>query len=627
MHFFAKKNFARERYKNSFDFINYMDNLARRIEFNVEAIQDELETVRSKYKSNKHYNEQHEYVVVWYRPQVKTRSNTDNSLIYVDVLLADLTSPTYIYKNKNGERVKGDAYVTVQIPINFLHSMPIGSIWKNGKSSEKFIFDSFTLEVQDNYGIYSIHKALTTQSMKEKGVWNKEAKKYEEYNGEVYPTPFNFKNYFDKIPLDDRNQLINVEFNGQKYVIHPLLLFIAHYGYSMDIKRIIGRYPIDEIDKRLAPTDERIEALAKERGLEKYIILPRDFIRRDAVFLHHYKYDVKAKELVKRIHNKIQLNKIDESKVIEVDFWHENVNLKIDGVNIDDTILCTSIRGIQEYQAEPIEIFLQPKKNVDFESEDSREFSVITSYMPPQDIEELDFVRNPVNNIIQGVIKQRLERLGELRQLNIQSNEVNIRPIGDDTTFIIYPKIDSLGVGDKQGRIGNTGYANCFFEVSENDFKNSRFHRVWEDAKSYANSKDGIAQWFTYERGFNSDDDFYVLSLKKFHSVGYDLDLPKNVLVIRLVIAEQTYFILEFGEDLLGNTLKGYKGIAYKQKTNEKFLEDFDNGLIDLLSQIVTLNGSINSDFIDYYKGNIATFKHMDNKNSNCVRNGIEKFG
>lgn len=626
MSFFSTHHFERESYKNAFDFTNYADELER---FGITVDTNEEQIKRSLYKSNHYYDDTHEYVVMWYREQIITHTNADDAVIYVDVLLADLSKPTYeVLDKKTNETITGDSYITVQIPINYLHKMPFGSIWQAGVSKERFVLETFDIQVTNNYQIYSIYQALTTQNFQRDGKRDASNNRIE-YDGDVYPTPFDFRGYFDTIKKKDRNQLLNINFGGQDFVLHPLFLFIVHYGYSMDIKRIISRYAIDDIEKMLMPTDKKIDQIAQEQNINKYVILPKGFTQRDAVFLYHYKYYQNVKNAVERIHNRIQANKTDESKVIRVDFWHKPTQLRVRGLRIGNKILCTSIVGISEPHGSEINVFLQPKKRVDINSDKDRAFSVVTKYLPPENIEELDFVRNPVNNIIQGVLKERLEKLSDLRTLKIHQTHVDINPIGDDTQFITYPEINGLSVGEKQGSKGDTGYANCFFEVKEDGTGMSRFKKVWEDAKKYANEIGGVAQWFTYQRGFNKDDNYFIMSLTNFHAPAYKLELPENVLVVRITTAKDTYFVLEFGEDKIGSKPKGYTGLVYKQAKDFDFIND-ENGLPDLLLKVIGQDGTIDSDFVNSYKGQLATFQHRpakaDGKGNNWVKNGVRKL-
>lgn len=623
MHFFAKNHFKRENYKNSLN----LDTILKKTKKFAESNDD------TSYNSNYFYENTDEYVVIWYGEKVISNSNADDTIVFVDVFLANLTNPTYKYRDSDRY---GDSYIRIQIPINYLHKMQIGSIWKDGESKERFALPVFDITVtSNNYHIHSIDAANTTQSMNKKGKWNKETKKYEPYDGEVHLTPFNYDGYFDKINDEDKNQFINILDKEQKYALHPLLLFIAHYGYSMDIKRIISRYSNKEIENRLILKDDSIDKIAKENGYEKYVILPKEFTLRDAVFLYHYKYNEEVKNAVNKIHSKIQRNKTDRNEVIRVDFWHKPTKLKVRGIQIGDVILCASIAGISEPTTETINVFLQPKKKVDFTSDTDREFSVITPYTPPRNVEELDFTIDPVNSIIQGILMEKLERIGTLVDINKVKTEVLINPVGNDTTFIQYPEINAVSVGDKQGSVGDTGLANCLFEVEDDDedLKTGRFDMIWKHAKSYAKEINGIVEWYTMKQGFCKDDDFYVMSLSKSElgNDAYGINFPKNVLVIRITkeiktklgTEIETYFILEFGEDIKNGKLSGYNGIAYKQSKNKNFIQDH---LKDLLTRIVSLNGSISYDFVDSYRGNIAFFKHYTGANNNWVRNGIKNL-
>lgn len=623
MHFFAKNKFNRESYKNSLN----LDTILKKTKKFAESNDD------TSYNSNYFYKNTDEYVVIWYGEKVISNSNADDTIIFVDVFLANLTNPTYRYRDNDKLR---DSYIRIQMPINYLHKMQIGSIWKNSESKERFALPIYDITVSDdNYHIHSIDAANTTQSMNQKGKWNKETRKYETYDGEVYSTPFSYDGYFDKINHEDKNQFINIIDKEQKYALHPLLLFIAHYGYSMDIKRIISRYSNEQIENRLILKNNSIDKIAKENVYEKYVILPKEFTLRDAIFLYHYKYNQNVRHVVKKIHNKIQNNKTDRNEVIRVGFWNKPIKLKVRGILINDVILCTSIAGISEPTTETINVFLQPKKQVDLTSDKDREYSVVTPYTPPQNVEELDFTIEPVNSIIHGILMEKLERIGTLVDINKVKLTTLINPIGNDTRFIKYGEIDELSIGDKQGSIGTTGLANCHFEVEDDDddLKNGRFDMIWKHAKNYAQEIKGVAQWFTFERGFCSDDDFYVMSLASLHNDAYGIEFPKNVLIIRILKEieteigkeTETYFILEFGEDIKNGKLSGYNGIAYKQPKNKDFIKD-KGGLKDLLGRIVSLNGSITYDFIDSYKGNIAFFKHYIAANNNWVKNGLAKL-
>ncbi|WP_237612857.1 hypothetical protein [Pasteurella multocida] len=61
---------------------------------------------------------------------------------------------------------------------------------------------------------------------------------------------------------------------------------MMHYGYSTDIKRILATYPFDEVRERLF-----IDKVVENLDVERYVVLPKYFVKKDAIFLYHLKYD------------------------------------------------------------------------------------------------------------------------------------------------------------------------------------------------------------------------------------------------------------------------------------------------------------------------------------------------
>src|SRR5690606_9905082 len=92
--------------------------------------------------------------------------------------------------------------------------------------------------------------------------------KYSQEEDRIRELPFDAEQYFDKVIPYDKSQLINITNNNQDFVIHPLSLFIIHYGYSTDIKRIITKYSFKDILKKLIIEDKGVDLRMKARGIE-----------------------------------------------------------------------------------------------------------------------------------------------------------------------------------------------------------------------------------------------------------------------------------------------------------------------------------------------------------------------
>ena len=82
------------------------------------------------------YNKEHEYVATWY----ENRLSLDKSKTLVEVTFINLTKPTYINKDTGKEY---QSFFVITLPINYLHKVPFGSIWRNGESKYKFKLKEF----------------------------------------------------------------------------------------------------------------------------------------------------------------------------------------------------------------------------------------------------------------------------------------------------------------------------------------------------------------------------------------------------------------------------------------------------------------------------------------------------
>lgn len=627
-HFFTKDS-PREKYKNSFDISNYIKPHSE-VDYDTDANSEP-----DRNYTVKHFNKNFEYVVVWYDKDfvaptnASSSSNSNGTVTYIDVLFANLTEPKYIKKWNEEEAT---SYLKLRIHINHIHKLPFGSIWKNGRSKERFVLDSYEVEIKNNYNIHSFSKANHDMRVGAEIDLNENptSKEVIQKSQLINEMPFDSNKYFDKINSYDKNQLININNGKQKIVIHPLSLFITHYGYSMDIKRIISRYNFDKIKKKLIPQNEQIEEKMNTEGVGEYVLLPPKFTQRDAVFLHQLKYNLEVREKVKKIHNDIQAAKDDRQKIVKIDFWHHPLVIRIKGIPVGDKILCANIIGISEPKLDPINLVLQPKRALSTdESIESQDFLTVRQYIPPDNIEDLNFTHNPVNNLTTLILLERLEAIGDLVIVNKITNGIVSKPIDDSTRFIKEEMPEELGVGEKIGR-GSTGLAKGLFDIKEDD--QSRFNKIWNHAKEYSKQNHGTARWFTFGQGLQEQDDFYVMSLANLHSTAHDLYWPEYILVIELQIAENKYYILEFGEvelkkkkDSKSNEAKGFNGIAYKADKDEDFFSK-DGELIKLIAKVVSLNGTLNSEFTNFYNGKLALFKHPNSVNSNWVRNGIDNL-
>lgn len=592
---FFKVDSPREKYKNFFK-INY-------------------HIKRSRNSTIEYFESDFEYVVVWYKREFTTLSNADDAIVYVDIVFANLTQPTYPKKIENGVE-ESTSYLIVSVPINYIHKLPFGSIWKNGRSKERFSLDTYEVLVDNNYEIYSYSKA------------NRDIK-YSEEEDRIRELPFDSEQYFDRVIPYDKSQLINITNNNQDFIIHPLLLFIIHYGYSTDIKRIITKYSFKNILKKLIIEDKGVDLRMKARGIEEYVILPLNFTQRDSVFLHQLKYNDDVREKVKEIHNAVQLDKTSGEATIKIDFWHKPLTMRLKGIRIGNKILCANIINIDEPDIDPINFVVKPRRKLNIGgSKESENVLNVRQYVVPDNVEDLDFTDDQVDNLGTVLIVEKIENQGRLVTINkiIDIGDTKVRSIDKNTKFIKAESPQSFSLGDKHGN-GSTGLANTRFEVEGSPKIQSRFARIWENAKAYAEEYQGNAQWFTFDQGFKSIDKFSLMSLTSFHEQSEKSRLPHRVLVIEIKIGEDKYYLLEFGQIKFKNSdkLRGFNGIVYKADIDEDFASR-QGLLLQILMRVALLNGTLTHEFPDPYEGKLALFKHHDTESSDWVKNAIDNL-
>lgn len=592
---FFKIDNHREKYKNSF-----------KIKYHIK---------RSCNSTIKHFENDFEYVVVWYKREFTTFSNADDAIVYVDVIFANLTQPTYLKETEDGPK-ESTSYLTVSIPINYIHKLPFGSIWKNGKSKERFSLDTYEILVNNNYEIHSYSKA------------NRDIK-YSQEEDRIRELPFDAEQYFDKVIPYDKSQLINITNNNQDFVIHPLSLFIIHYGYSTDIKRIITKYSFKDILKKLIIEDKGVDLRMKARGIEEYVILPLNFTQRDSVFLHQLKYNDDVRKKVKEIHNAVQLDKTSGEATIKIDFWHKPLTMRLKGICIGSKVLCANIINIDEPDIDPINFVVKPRRKMSIGgSTESENVLNVRQYIVPDNVEDLDFTDDQVDNLGTVLIVEKIESQGRLVTINkiIDVGDTKVRSIDRNTKFIKAESPQSFSLGDKHGN-GSTGLANTRFEVVGSPKYQSRFARIWENAKAYAEEYQGNAQWFTFDQGFKSVDEFSLMSLTSFHEQSERSRLPNRVLVIEIKTGEDKYYLLEFGQVKFKNSdkLKGFNGIVYKADNDENFASR-QGLLLQILMRVALLNGTLTHEFPDPYEGKLALFRHHDKESSDWVKNAIDNL-
>ena len=548
------------------------------------------------------YNEKHEYVVTWY----ENRLPLNKSKTLVEVTFINLTNPTYT--NKAGKLCQ--SFFVVALPINYLHKIPFGCIWKNGESEYKFKLKEFKVTFSKNEGLT-----------------------YEPLWKDKVSHPFEVEKYVHSSYLDDfkkdGNQLLVIksESNNKSFIIHPLHFFMAHYGYSSELKRILITDNWDKVEKKL-----RLTEYFKDKG----VFVPNNLSTKDAIFLYHLKYDAYTKTVVKDVTTRIILSKEKKSPNYLIPCWHDQlITLSFYGIELGNSVLCCQITGISQPQGEPINLYYHSaiKVSKDGKKQDGDEPQYRTcKYERELELEKLDITLDNVNNLVIADVIEHLKLLGEKREINrIRLTQETQQ--GNNVKFLNYDEPEDYGVGEKQGKMGTTGIANCFYDIPNNQETEgkSRLDTVWEHAKRLRYEQGAKVYWYTPKLGFNESDNFTLVSLQEtLNSLGQSY--PIATLILRVDIQQRTFFVLSFpARNEKANS--GYSSVVYEPQDIKQFLSsevDIHNrneNLFKLFVEIISSDG-VSSDYVDSKGGKMSLFRHVPaNKiENNWVWNGIKKL-
>lgn len=218
--------------------------------------------------------------------------------------------------------------------------------------------------------------------------------------------------------------------------------------------------------------------------------------------------------------------------------------------------------------------------------------------------------------------------LGEQREINRIQLTQEAQKVGN-VKLLNYDEPENYGVGEKEGKTGNTGIANCFYDILNKDEieGKSRLDTIWEHAKRLRNEQDANVYWYTPKRGFNVLDDFALVSLEDVCE-SLNQYYPSCVLILRIDIKQRTFFVLSFP---VRNEKEnaGFSSVVYEPQNIQQFLDVYrrDENLFKLLIEIIS-NEGVSSDYVDSKNGKMSLFRHVEAKktNNNWVWNGIKKL-
>lgn len=558
-----------------------------------------------------------EYVVVWYK-KISNKNNDGKKLVEIVFVNISTKEPSKFQ-------------ISIDISINYLHKIKIGSIWINGSSQELFKNDVFNISMRkNNYSIRSFNEIRKSDTLPPST------------ESDTVP-PFTESEYPINNLLYDKNKLILIDWNNVTYILHPLTFFIVHYGYSMEIKRVLLSYLWESFDKN---QDSVLNLFnipnPNSNTFDNIVVLPKKLTIRDAIFLYHLKNDSYTQKTVKHVTNSARHALVNTN--LSYDFypiirpWHEqHIDLEITGIKLNETtILCTAISAISEPIGPDITLIMPPvykKKIQEVETTINDADEIAIKLRRKKELEKvLVDDSKKINNLHVATIKEKLGILGNSRTIH-KNYEIIENGIEKKYKLIESDEPTEFAVGAGEGGNGKTGLADCFYDTRNatgatysND---ERLQKLWDHAQNLKANKNAKVHWFTFTNGFNDNLNFKTMSMSSCH-LDDTTSYPNEVLIIRVIMNENVYIVIDFAPEKNISTDKemSKQGVVIKLQENiESFLNvQNDTGLSSILIQIAIMNGNISFDYIDSFKGKMVGFRHRDGKNNNWILNAIERI-
>lgn len=578
----------------------------------------------SSYSRSKGFFPDRDYLVVWYGHIRQNEANT--SQILVKVALLELFD-------------KHEEYIVIEIPFNYIIKVPVGSVWRGGVWIYQFELDENKLQINKKNSKFNSYYSDAIKSFSE------------EYPVVLHKSRLSFIEVY----YTDKND------NPQTLLIHPLIFFMAHYGYSTELKRILLVYLWGEEGQSNCEQKTVIGRLLLDQDnpkIQNSVYLPSRFAKRDAVLLHFLKVNKLTRDIVEKLVNHIRTNAINRnknngndnnfSKKIDLPIkpWHsDDIQFTFKSLRLNSNLsICTEITGMSEPDLPEnytINLMLSPsfKDKLDIDKELKE---VLDGYYQPirkkEHLSNIDL--NPddyANSLEVAVVKKTLMILGQ--QCTIQENREEFQK--EYFRQALYaPEASSYTVGEIFNNRGGVGWVEAIFEAQSNDVKNKdlkkdRLGKLWNYAKGLNNKINGEvkAEWFTFSTGFNQDDNFIVMKLT--HKLLCPKSYPYEILVLRITIDNDFYYIID--SDIRPNTNTGMPGVVIKVNDEKSFLYNYNvknhRSLINILITLAHNEGSLTEDYIDSFNGDMAIFRHssphkksIDDSKINWVLNGLKKL-
>lgn len=529
------------------------------------------------------FHEDTDYTVVWYK-EIHNGYNSSNTAKSVEVVFVN---------QKNGFEVKR------KIPLVATSFFPIGSIWKNGRSSEKYKFDSFSVCMKGDSS--NVEYSRNSRAKKEDTYINED-------NYPVYGIGY------------ETNTMLVVNQDGINYIIHPLVFFNALYGASKYINRVL-------LTDLWGDIVEKLELDTFDEDNPEAVIIPKQGVIADAVFLHYLKYNENTERIVKALINRVRAGFASEKKSapLKVEPYHDqDIDMVFNGYKLDEkNILCTEIIAISMPRGEPIEFIL----GKDVEGGLSTEGCMTHSFKPLVHSIETEEVLleggSTPNNETMAVIRHRISNIKNIREL-IRVKGASESDALDTTNTVIAldkPLPTRFADGERVGFDGDIGLIQVLNESGVN----------------LKPEKNNFEKLLGFAKDLKPDPVYYSVTIDCYTKDGFAGEcavgckskqhrdsIVSSVFVLRLKTSRGTYIL--FDCDLKGS--QQTSGIAIKLGADALKKESYDKEIKAVIRQLFKNKGRLSDiSVIRERLGEFKLYKHTNADNSNWVKTALDGLG
>lgn len=524
-----------------------------------------------------YYKPKTEYVVLWYGQIYYHRRRKSVQVYFLD---------------SNTKK-----QVVVGISLKSILKLPIGSIWVDGICEEKYDFGILytTLDAYND----KQHKRPNLTYTNHFGISND--KNDYVLNPNSYPV--------DGIKTDSNTNLV-VQTDTTRIIIPSVLFFVAHYGVSKEINKVLVSYHKEEAEERLNINDK----------CGDLITIPDRCVIADAVFLFYLKTDAHTKKVVWNLNSRMLRNDRQYLSLMTQPYHKQEIQLKIAGLKIDDqTILCTEILGMSMPQGEAIEYRIDKPNSATYddgiEPKTSRFRPVYNTIESDEIILEAE---RDANNIVTAVVRHRIEPIGNIRDLVKSGNLTLDETISNCNSEVIrlpQKEPDAFSDGEDGNANGDIGRFQAVVESGAIHSLKNNFERLLRYAQDLKVTL-GYAPVVIDCVNLADDDDIFIGEIARgMHNKQHNSDV-EIVFVMRLATKLGLFYIFDCKK-------KGSQtsGVIIKVINEDIFIK---KSIKKVLGQLFRNNGRLSDVSAISEFSTIKYFKHTNGESSNWVKTAID---